>query len=107
MAIDHDTLFGALADSEERFRRAFDDNVTGMAITGPDGAVTRTNEALRDLLGRTEFELLGARLDELLTPAGEPAAPYEATLRHPDGRTLDLVVSVSPVAGPDGRNSSG
>ncbi|WP_326959601.1 sensor histidine kinase [Amycolatopsis sp. NBC_01286] len=103
VAIDHDTLFGALADSEERFRRAFDDNVTGMAITGPDGAVTRTNEALRDLLGRTEFELLGARLDELLTPAGEPAAPYEATLRHPDGRTLDLVVSVSPVAGPDGR----
>ncbi|GLY43440.1 hypothetical protein Amsp01_094630 [Amycolatopsis sp. NBRC 101858] len=100
VAIDHDTLFGALADSEERFRRAFDDNVIGMAITEPDGAVTRTNEALRDLLGRTEPELIGARLDELLAPSGPP--PYEATLRHPDGRTLDLVVSVSPVAGPDG-----
>ncbi|MGW4525029.1 ATP-binding protein [Amycolatopsis sp. NPDC004378] len=101
VAIDHDALFGALADSEERFRRAFDDNVTGMAITEPDGAVTRTNEALRDLLGRTESELDGTRLDELLAPAGAP--PYEATLHHPDGRTLDVVVSVSPVAGPDGR----
>ncbi|MET8846059.1 ATP-binding protein [Amycolatopsis sp. NPDC004625] len=102
VAIDHDTLFGALADSEERFRRAFDDNVIGMAITEPDGAVTRTNDALRDLLGRAEHELTGTRLDELLTPAGPPEAPYEATFARPDGRTLDLVVSVSPVAGPDG-----
>ncbi|WP_020659996.1 sensor histidine kinase [Amycolatopsis benzoatilytica] len=97
VAIDHDSLFGALADSEERFRRAFDDNVIGMAITEPDGAVTRTNEALRDLLGRTEHELVGIRLDELLTPTGP-----DASLSHPDGRTLDVVVSVSPVAGPDG-----
>ncbi|MEV7554656.1 ATP-binding protein [Amycolatopsis sp. NPDC089917] len=103
VAIDHDILFGALADSEERFRRAFDDNAIGMAITEPDGAVTRTNQALRQLLGRSEHELTGVRLTELFTTAGPPEAPYEAMLRHPDGRTLDVVVSVSPVAGPDGR----
>ncbi|MFI5614422.1 ATP-binding protein [Amycolatopsis sp. NPDC051903] len=102
VAIDHDALFGALADSEERFRRAFDDNVVGMAITEPDSAVTRTNAALRDLLGRTEYELAGVRLDELLNASGPPRTPYEAKLHHPDGRTLDLVVSLSPVAGPDG-----
>ncbi|GAB3727580.1 ATP-binding protein [Amycolatopsis oliviviridis] len=102
VAIDHDILFGALADSEERFRRAFDDNAIGMAITDPGGAVTRTNQALRRLLGRSEHELTGVRLAELFSPAGTPPAPYEATLRHPDGRTLDVVVSVSPVAGPDG-----
>lgn len=102
VAIDHHALFGALADSEERFRRAFDDNAIGMAITAADGAVTRTNEALRDLLGRSEHELTGVRLAELFAPVTAPEAPYEATLRHPDGRTLDVVVSVSPVAGPDG-----
>ncbi|MDN5932080.1 MAG: GAF domain-containing protein, partial [Pseudonocardia sp.] len=53
VAIEHARLYGALADSEERFRRAFEDNAIGMALTGLDGRFGRVNRALRDMLGRT------------------------------------------------------
>jgi len=106
VAIDHDGMFGALAASEERFRRAFEDNVVGMALTDPDGAVIRVNDALRELLGCTEDVLVGQRLDQLFQPTrGMPddyPTEYEATARHSDGRTVDLLVSVSPVRDTDG-----
>lgn len=37
VAIDHAGLFGALAESEDRFRRAFEDNAVGMLLAGVDG----------------------------------------------------------------------
>jgi len=115
VAIDHAGLFGALAESEERFRRAFEDNAVGMLLAGVDGRLVRVNRALRDLLGRTEPQLLGCPLDEVVTPAGGAAGQlerlardqagsvhYEATARHPDGRTIDLAVAASVVRGADG-----
>jgi PAS domain S-box-containing protein len=105
VAIDHEGLFGALAESEERFRRAFEDNAVGMALAEPDGAVTRVNRALCTLLGREADELLGAALEELFPrPAGAGLYPaeYEAQTRHRDGRPLDLAVAVSPVHGAHG-----
>jgi PAS domain S-box-containing protein len=117
VAIDHDGLLGALTESEERFRRAFEDNAVGMALATPDGGVTRVNRAMRTLLGRSEFDLLGSRLDELFTRRVEgvpedrhdqdeadryEADQYEATARTPDGRVLDLAVAVSPVRGAGG-----
>jgi GAF domain-containing protein len=68
VAIDHAGLFGALAESEDRFRRAFEDNAVGMVLAGLDGRLVRVNRALRDLLGRTELQLLGCALDELVSP---------------------------------------
>ncbi|NKQ52510.1 GAF domain-containing protein [Amycolatopsis sp. K13G38] len=102
VAIDHDGLFGALAESEERFRRAFEDNVVGMALTDVGGTVARVNHALCELLGCSEFELIGARLDTVLVPARPLEgrafpAEYEATARGSGGRELDLLVTVSPV----------
>jgi PAS domain S-box-containing protein len=108
VAIDHDRLFGALAESEEAFRRAFDDNVVGMALTGLDRVLTRANPALRELLGRPADDLVGADLDAVCPrarPAGGPrrrAEQYEATARHTGGDRLDLVVTVSPVRDADG-----
>jgi PAS domain S-box-containing protein len=103
VAIDHAGLLGALTESEERFRRAFEDNAVGMALTTLDGVVTRVNRAMRTLLGRSESDLVGSRLDELVT-RGPDAAPdqYEATARTPDGAILDLAVAVSPVRGAGG-----
>jgi PAS domain S-box-containing protein len=114
VAIDHAGLFGALAESEDRFRRAFEDNATGMALAGVDGQIVRVNRALRDMLGRTEPELLGCALDEVVRPAGPAgqlgrlardhagSAHYEATARHTNGRVIDLAVSASVVSGADG-----
>ncbi|GAA2848799.1 hypothetical protein GCM10010472_02150 [Pseudonocardia halophobica] len=102
VAIDHDRLFGALTESEERFRRAFEDNATGMALATLDGALTRMNRALLDLLGQTEYELLGVRLEDLFHRR-TPGDQYEATARTPDGRPLEVAIVVSPVRGPGGR----
>jgi PAS domain S-box-containing protein len=120
VAIDHAGLFGALAESEDRFRRAFEDNAVGMVLAGVDGRITRVNRALRDLLGRTELELLGCALDAVVIPAGgatgqlerlarDRAGPghydavhYEATARSADGRAIDLAVAASVVSRADG-----
>lgn len=115
VAIDHARLFGALAESEDRFRRAFEDNAVGMVLAGLDGRMMRVNRALRDLLGRTEFTLLGCALDEVVIPTAGAAGQlerlsrervgtvhYEATSRHTDGRTVDLAVAASIVRGADG-----
>lgn len=104
VAIDHARLFGALTESEERFRRAFADNAVGMALAEPDGAVTRVNDAMCTLLGCAEDALLGLRLDALFPrPAAGPAGQYETQVRHRDGRRLHLAVAVSPVRGADGQ----
>ncbi len=119
VAIDHAGLFGALAESEERFRRAFQDNTVGMALTDPDGCLVKVNRALRELVGRSESQLLGRSLGELLVPTPESAeraallaglgavepvesVQYEATAAHADGRAVLVAVSASAVRGADG-----
>jgi len=115
VAIDHAGLFGALAESEDRFRRAFEDNAVGMLLARVDGRMVRVNRALRDMLGRTESQLLGCTLDEVVSPTAGTAGQlerlardragsvhYEATARHTDGRTIDLAVAASVVSGADG-----
>lgn len=118
VAIDHAGLFTALADSEERFRRAFEDNAVGMALTEPDGTLVKVNRTLREMFGRTEFELLGTGLWELVTPTaaderraelldrlaapGVDGAQFEALASCPDGRALLLAVAASAVRTADG-----
>lgn len=102
VAIDHDAVIGALAASEERFRRAFEDNAVGMALTTPAGEITRVNRAMRTMLGYVETGLLGAALDDVFVPRGRRPVvrrheEYEATTRTAEGAVLDLVVAVSPI----------
>ncbi len=56
------------AESEERFRTAFDDAPTAMAIVAPDGAVQRVNEAMCRRTGFTAAEFAGVPLSDLLLP---------------------------------------
>lgn len=106
VAIDHAGLYGALAESEDRFRRAFEDNATGMALTLPDGTARKVNRALRELLDRDEEDLLGVKLDEFVVPAGPGSGvdggQYEARACRRDGTQLELAVAVSTVRGADG-----
>lgn len=85
IAIDHAGMYEALRDSEERFRRAFEDNAVGMALTDTGGRLLMVNRTLRELLGRTEPDLLGGELGELVICTGtgtigqlqQPAMPPE------------------------------
>lgn len=97
VAIDHDGLLGALAESEERFRRSFDDNAVGMALATLDGGITRVNRAMRALLGRSSADLVGVRLDDVFRRESHDLDAYEATTRAADGRRLHVAVTVSPI----------
>jgi PAS domain S-box-containing protein len=115
VAIDHAGLFGALAESEASFRRAFEDNAIGMLLADLEGRVVRVNGALCDMLGRSEPELLGAPLGELAAPASVAQAVelgrlaelggsvhYEARAEHPAGHTVQIAVAAFVVRGADG-----
>lgn len=117
VAIEHSRLCGALTESEERFRRAFEDNAVGMALTSFDGRFNKVNRALREMLGRSEEELLAADLAALVRPdaldavatrldrlTAEPreSVQFETTLLRPDGVHVLVAVTASVVHASDG-----
>jgi two-component system cell cycle sensor histidine kinase/response regulator CckA len=55
----------ALLESERRFRAAFDQTITGMAITAPDGRWLQVNRALCDMLGYSADELMARTYQEV------------------------------------------
>ncbi|GIJ48726.1 hypothetical protein Val02_56120 [Virgisporangium aliadipatigenens] len=58
-----------LRDSEARFRGIFENSLVGMMIGEPGwGRLTRVNQALCDMLGRAEGDLLGTDWQELTHP---------------------------------------
>ncbi len=107
----------ALKEAEERFRRAFEDAGTGMAITGLDGRFVRVNRSLAEMLGRAPEELAGRRVRELTHPddyegdakamralvAGEVTI-HRAEKRYlrPDGSAVWISLSASVVHDADG-----
>jgi diguanylate cyclase (GGDEF)-like protein/PAS domain S-box-containing protein len=58
----------ALRESEQRFRRSFEDAAIGMALVGTDGRFLRTNRSLRELLGYPDKELLGKTFQDITYP---------------------------------------
>ncbi|WP_433800329.1 ATP-binding protein [Actinomycetospora sp. CA-084318] len=118
LALEHDRLYGALAQSEERFRRAFEDNAVGMALTDLDGRFLKVNPALARMLGRGAADLLVADLSAVvrredragarlllrsLAGRGGPVfgaaapGPLEVTLVRADGSTIVAALSASVV----------
>ncbi len=107
VAIDHAGLVGELVESEERFRRSFDDNSLGMAILGPDHTIATSNNALTALAGAAG-SLTGRSLDDIVTPRersidslleelgvdGAQPIVFEAVLHHPR-RDVEVEVTVS------------
>jgi PAS domain S-box-containing protein len=68
VAIEHHRLFGALAESEARFRSAFEGAAAGIALASLGGAVLKANPALVELVGRPAAVLAGTSLLDLVDP---------------------------------------
>ncbi|MEM9516045.1 MAG: ATP-binding protein [Actinomycetota bacterium] len=69
VAIEHHRLFGALAESEARFRSAFEGAAAGIALAARDGIVLKTNPALADIVGTSTDQLSGTNLLDLVEPS--------------------------------------
>jgi PAS domain S-box-containing protein len=103
----------ALEDSEQRFRTAFANAPSGMALMSPEGRWLQVNSALAEMVGRSQAELIGSLWDSIFHPEERVAArdalrelvrderPVHRAERrclHTDGRLLLVAVSLSPMA---------
>jgi PAS domain S-box-containing protein len=80
-----------------------DDTAFGLAVVGLDGRVERVNQPLCALLGREQQDLVGSRLDELLTlEEGDGTTPRECRWPLPDGRTGWGLATMRRAGGRDG-----
>ncbi len=108
----------ALRQSEERFRNAFDTAAIGMALVAIDGRWLEVNDALCDMLGYQESELLQLTFMDVTHPedlnldqqyveklvAGQ-LDHYQMEKRyfHKNGQTVDVLLSVSVVHDAEGK----
>lgn len=58
----------ALSESESRFRTAFDDAGTGMALVTPEGKLLRVNRSLCEILGYSSEELTTKTIADITEP---------------------------------------
>ncbi|MFB2833400.1 PAS domain S-box protein [Floridanema evergladense] len=65
---DRKRMEAALRESEERFRRAFDDAAIGMALVALDGRFLQVNRAICEITGYSEVEILGSFFQNITHP---------------------------------------
>jgi diguanylate cyclase (GGDEF)-like protein/PAS domain S-box-containing protein len=102
----------ALAESQARFRSAFDSAAIGIALVGPDGRWLQVNRALCELVGYSESELLATTFQAITHPddleadlnlvrqllAGEIRSYHmEKRYFHKQGHVVWILLSVSLV----------
>lgn len=74
---EHRRMEASLRESEERFRKVFEENPVGMALVGPDFKLLKVNAALCRMLEYSEAELSGKTFMEFTHPED-----VEADLRN-------------------------
>ncbi len=92
-------LESELRDSERRFRRWFDNNLSGLFRCGGDGLVREANAKFAELLGYSSVpELLsaGARVDTLSSPSG--VEPFPLQLTHRMGHVVSTKARIGELA---------
>lgn len=104
----------ALRDSEERFRRVFDESILGKFLVNSDGAILRVNATLSKLLGGEPQEFIGQPLDVLfdddsdqahileLVETGEGELRAEMALSDTHGQPLCALVALTWIRELDG-----
>jgi PAS domain S-box-containing protein len=105
------------ADRESALRQGFDSSPLGMALVDLDGRFAHVNNALCELTGYTEHELLARGFQQVLHPgdvsavidrvhamlAGDAQAErWGRRLVCADGKPVSVMIAVSLVRGPAG-----
>ncbi|MGH1490247.1 MAG: ATP-binding protein, partial [Acidimicrobiales bacterium] len=68
VAIEHHRLFEAVAESESRFRSAFEGASAGLALVRLDGTLLKVNPSLSTMVARPEADLVSSNLLDLVDP---------------------------------------
>jgi PAS domain S-box-containing protein len=78
----------ALQESEEKYRRLFEDSIDGIALGDPEtGIITLCNQVLADMVGRTKEELIGQH-QRILHPSSEQKGDFSTTFKqHVDDKS--------------------
>ena len=107
----------ALQESEDRFRSAFDHAPIGVALISPEGGRLQVNQALCEMLGRSEEELLGGWAVEITHPDDMEAnaemwqrlvtgeadnVRFEKRYIHADGHTIWAYIDAGAIRNSDG-----
>jgi len=107
---------GVLRDSEERFRRVFDEALIGKLLANPDGEILQVNSAVARMLGRAPAELIGQSFAGLfedewdqalvqeLVRAGDGELRAEMALSDVDGHSLCVLLGLSWMRELDGEH---
>ena len=108
----------ALRDSEQRFRRVFEQSPLGKAMAGLDFRFRAVNPALCAMLGYTEDELIGrsfldivhpddrddcAAMGQALLDGSAPQVQIEERFVRKSGDALWVSVNVGPIRDADGK----
>jgi PAS domain S-box-containing protein len=120
VAIENSRLLGDLVESEELFRRSFEDNPAGVALLRLDRSVERVNKAMTRLTGYRSEEMVGRPLDSMLQPHDRDAEhkliarlladdtgciTQQMELRCRTGQVLEVEATTSLIRGREGQPS--
>jgi len=104
------TFAAILAESEERFRHAFEGNMTPMVFSDLDDRIMAVNDAFAQLIGRSRDELIGLDSSSFTHPDDRDITPgvrrsmagggtdhvrYTKRYQHASGRLIAVEVSRS------------
>ena len=108
----------ALHQSEQKFKGAFDTITTGMALISLAGGFQEVNRTLCEMLGYSEEELLGLRLEDIIAPVDDqvglplaekmmqgeiPGYQVEKRFLHKDGYPIWGLFNIALMRDRDGR----
>lgn len=94
-----------LRESEERYRLIFENSMDGILFTRSDGSILSANPAAREILGRTEEEIMAAEWKEITDDSDPRLAPAldkqartgkffgELNFKRKDGTIIPVEVS--------------
>jgi len=108
----------AMRESEERFRRVFEEGPLGLALVGRDYRFTKVNSALCEMVGYPEAELLQKTFTEITHPDDVqadlelakrlfkrqiPSYRMQKRYQKKNGEIIWINLTASIIRGPDGK----
>jgi PAS domain S-box-containing protein len=97
-----------LQESEAKYRTYVDNSPLAIFMAGPDGLLMEANPAAKALTGRTDADILGRKLEDILHPADRERCVaafaelratgrtrFEATCARPGGQDAAIVIEAA------------